>query len=85
MDKTTIRFIAPVGYPTAKPDCFWADRGFRLATSAMPSNTAENQIPETSITAHWFSWHVHESQWNANRDDLVTYFGVIQDRFREVR
>ena len=80
LDSTTIRFLAPVGFPFARPDCFWADQALRVANGGMPQNTNISAIPETSINYLWFSWHV--GQWNPNRDNLSTYIKVIQDRFK---
>lgn len=76
----TVKFIAPVGYPLARPDCFWCDVDLRLSSGTMPQNTAINIIPETNENALWFSWHV--SQWNPNRDSLSTYTKVIEGRFK---
>jgi hypothetical protein len=85
-EATTVRFLAPVGYPHAKPDCFWADHGLRLANQAMPNAANENNpIPEVSNGSPglWFSWHA--AQWNPNRDTLLTFLNVIQDRFRKAQ
>jgi len=79
----TLRFLAPVGYPFGKPDCFWADPGLRLAGGGMPNASGMQAIPETPEQLLWFSWHV--TQWNPNRDSLMTYERVIRDRFRVPR
>jgi hypothetical protein len=80
--ETTVRFIAPVGYPHAKPDCFWTAPGLRLASGALAQASADgNQIPETGQTGVWFSWHA--GQWNPNRDTLLTYLNLIGNRFRQ--
>lgn len=78
-DTTTVYFLAPSGYPMAKPDCFWADATLRLASGAMPQSSGMN--PPTGIAQHltWFSWHV--GNWNPVTDTLLTYVRVIQDRF----
>lgn len=81
---TNVSFLAPVGYPHAKPDCFWADADLRLASGAPPANTGGNPIPEINEHGHlWFSWHT--AQWNPNRDSLLTYVNVIKNRFRDIR
>lgn len=77
---TTVRFLAPVGYPLARPDCFWADVGLRLEGGAMPSATNLTPIPEVNVPQLWFSWHV--GQWNPNRDGLLSYFRVVLERLR---
>jgi len=81
--KTTVRFIAPVGFPVSRPDCFWADPSLRLITGAVPANTGQNNLPDGSSPQLWFSWHVQS--WSPNHDTLLTYFRVIKSRFREVR
>jgi hypothetical protein len=81
---TTVRFLAPVGYPLAKPDCFWASPELRLQNGGMPQSTNQTPIPETNGAAQlWFSWHVN--QWNPNRDGLVTYVRVIEQRLRQAQ
>lgn len=80
---TTVRFLAPVGYPFAKPDCFWSDNHIRLGNQAPPQNTGSNAIPEVEGNFLWFSWHV--GQWNPNRDNLSTYMKIIGARFKELK
>lgn len=75
---TAISFLVPVGYPMAKPDCFYADAGLRLANGNLPMNAAPQQVPHTSETRIWFSWHL--ATWHPTRDSLQTYVGVIRDR-----
>jgi len=79
--KTTVRFLAPTGYPYAAPDCFWADCELRLATGAMPVSSAVNPIPETSLSGLWFSWHLTHP-WNPNIDNLLTWMATVEMRFR---
>src|SRR6266511_2225472 len=79
--KATVRFVAPAGYPFAKPDCFWADSDLRLASGATPQSTGNNPIPGAApMPLTWFSWHL--AQWNPNRDSLVTYLYGVRGRFR---
>jgi E2/UBC family protein E len=81
---TAVSFLAPVGYPHAKPDCFWTDGDLKLASGATPVNAAGNPIPEINEGGHlWFSWHT--AQWNPNRDSLLTYVNVIKNRLRDLR
>ena len=84
---SSVRFIVPAGYPGPSPDCFWADERLTLANGAAPHASQVNQIPETAQRGRWFSWHVTNAQnnWNPNRDDLVTYLGIVLDRFRHVQ
>lgn len=75
---TDVSFVVPVGYPMARPDCFYADVGLRLANGNLPMNTAPQQIPHSEDTCVWFSWHL--TTWHPTRDTLLTYVRVIQDR-----
>lgn len=81
--ETTVKFIAPTGYPFAQPDCFWIDNEVRLENGAMPQASNITPIPETNVNHLWFSWHV--SNWDANRDNLLGYLGVIMNRFKEAK
>jgi hypothetical protein len=80
---TSIRFVVPVGYPFAAPDCFWADTDLRVAPSTQPQATNFQPIPEINAPGLWFSWHVQG--WNPNRNNLVTYAKVIEQRLKELR
>src|SRR5690349_15664198 len=57
-DKTTVLFHLPVGYPHARPDCFWTTAQLRLLNGGVPQNTGQNQIPNGPNGLLWFSWHV---------------------------
>jgi hypothetical protein len=80
---TNVYFVVPSGYPIAKPDGFWTDPSLRLASGAPPTNIGKNQHPGVPEGLHWFSWHANS--WNPNRDNLVTYLGVIRKRFEQTR
>lgn len=80
---TQVKFLAPIGYPFAKPDCFWAHSELRLKSSAMPASANISPIPEISQSHLWFSWHV--GQWNPSRDSLLTYVRVIETRLKDPR
>jgi hypothetical protein len=82
-ERTSIRFVIPVGYPFATPDCFWADGDLRLPGIGVPQATNVQAIPDANEEGLWFSWHVQS--WNPNRDSLLTYFKVIQKRLAEPR
>lgn len=76
--QTGIWFFAPVGYPMARPDCFWADADLALKSGA-PLKNAHQQIPPFGGEARlWFSWHVQH--WNPHSDTLRTFMRVIRDR-----
>jgi hypothetical protein len=76
---TTVYFLAPAGFPMAKPDCFWADASLRLTTGAMPQNSGMTPIPGLAQPQVWFSWHLQT--WNPVSDSLITFVRVVQDRF----
>lgn len=79
-ESVTVRFIAPIGYPFAAPDCFWTEASLRLkAHQNLPQASNLQQIPEVGASALWFSWHV--SAWNPSRDSLITYLYAIKRRF----
>ena len=78
--QTDIKFIAPVGFPASRPDCFWVDHDLRLANGATPQNSGNNQLPEVSSQQWWFSWHVQA--WEPNSGTLISYFRVIEKRLK---
>src|SRR5690349_20755721 len=70
-NSTTVYFVAPVGYPAAKPDCFWTDADLRLRNGNSPKNTGNQPLPPgIAAPTLWFSWHA--ASWNANSDSLRT-------------
>jgi hypothetical protein len=84
----TIHFLAPPGFPAARPDCFWVEPvGLRLEGGGTPANTNDsNPIPEVGAggpTGTWFSWHIQN--WNPNQDGLITYVNVIRQRLKPPR
>jgi hypothetical protein len=79
-DTTSVSFIAPAGYPQARPDCFFADAGLRLASGALPKNSNIQAAPNVPGQYLWFSWHVN--QWDPNKDNFITYLNVIKKRLR---
>jgi hypothetical protein len=83
----TVLFVAPPGYPTAQPDCFWLEpSGIRLAGGLTPQSTNDsNPIPGDVIPrgTTWFSWHLQG--WDPNASSLFTYFKVILQRLTPAR
>jgi hypothetical protein len=83
---TTVYFVVPVGYPTARPDTFWTDGDLMLSSGAEPqaSNRSNDShgLPDKQ-QLRWYSWH--PSAWNPNRDNLINYVGVIDRRLRDPR
>ena len=78
--QTLVQFIAPLGFPMAQPDCFWAEEGLRLANGSIPKS-AGMQTPVFGGPAKlWFSWHV--GSWNGSRDTLRSYVAVIMSRLQ---
>ena len=79
----TLHFLAPNGYPAAAPDCFWTEPELMLPGNRPPRNSnVSNKIPEASITAHWFSWHVEQGQWSPNCHDLLTWLQLCLRRLQ---
>lgn len=84
----TVLFVAPPGYPAARPDCFWVEPcGLRVAGGATPQNTNDsNAIPGDDVPGRnttWFSWHLQT--WNPNTDTLLRFFNVIMNRLKPAR
>jgi hypothetical protein len=75
---TTVRFILPVGYPAARPDCFFADATLRLVAGNMPAGTGIQPLPHSGAQHLWFSWHL--DYWNPARDSILTFIRVMQVR-----
>jgi hypothetical protein len=80
---TEVKFVAPVGYPLARPDCFWTDPDLRLMNGNVPQASSNNPIPNYQGTHWWFSWHL--GSWNPNNDNLLTYLNVIKRRLHDPR
>lgn len=76
-------FIVPVGFPAARPDCFWSDKDLRLQSGGMPANASENNSHGETDSLLWFSYH--PSTWSPNNDSLMTYVRLILQRLREAR
>ncbi|HMM95059.1 E2/UBC family protein [Phycicoccus sp.] len=78
-DLAEVEFIVPVPYPTAQPDCFFANENLRLASGAVPSNSGQQLLEGKNRL--WFSWHL-QTPWLPARHTLVTYAHFIAERFR---
>lgn len=82
-----VLFLAPPGYPAARPDCFWVTPALRLSSGAVPQAANEgtpipgDPIPGRPLT--WFSWHLQT--WDPNKDKLVTFYSVILKRLTPAR
>lgn len=82
-----VLFVAPPGYPAAKPDCFWVSPHLRLANGMMPQNAKDGSpipgdpLPGRPLT--WFSWHLQT--WDPNLSDLMTFYGAIMKRLIPAR
>ena len=83
--QTHVRFVVPVGYPYAVPDCFWTDPTLRLAQGQLPKNTVIGQVtpsqPDRNLL--WFSWHVTPNTWSPSTSNLMTYVQVIRRRLEQ--
>jgi hypothetical protein len=79
-ERVKVRFVLPVGYPNARPDCFWTEADLRLIGSRTPKNTGANQIPGAPPeNLLWFSWHIQG--WSPNDHTVLTWMRVIKKRF----
>lgn len=79
--RSTIWFIAPVGYPVSPPDCFWADAELALASGAEPSSSnVTNPMPMVDGTFRWFSWHVQN--WSPSHGTLLMFVRLIEQRLQ---
>jgi hypothetical protein len=87
LPSSSVRFVVPSGYPGPSPDCFWADEHLTLANGHQPQASQINQIPETPHRGRWFSWHVVDAanNWHPNRDDLLTFVGIVMDRLQRLQ
>lgn len=82
-ERVTVHMVLPVGYPVARPDCFWTDPDLRLEGGRTPQNTGLNLIPETTDQLLWFSWHIES--WNPNGHSALTWLRVIRKRFEQLQ
>lgn len=78
---TDVWFVVPPGYPTVRPDCFYADADLKLAAGGEPASSAM-QVPD-GIPMRWFSWHL--ADWDGARDGLAQYVRFIERRLSQVR
>ena len=82
-----VLFVAPPGYPAARPDCFWVSPPVRLSNGAIPQNASEGTPlpydvnPARRLT--WFSWHLQ--MWDPNRDRLEQFYRAILQRLNPAR
>jgi hypothetical protein len=85
--RVEILFIAPPGYPAAKPDCFWVSPPLRLSNGAIPQNANEGTPLPYDLTPGrpltWFSWHLQI--WDPNRSRLSHFYRAIAQRLNPAR
>lgn len=78
---TQVRFVLPLPYPAAQPDCFYADIDLRLASGAMPGSSGIQALNGVSLL--WFSWHL--TAWHPQRDNVLTYVRFVESRLHDPR
>lgn len=78
---TLARFLVPIPYPAAQPDCFYTDPGLRLVSGAMPTNSGLQPLAGQQLL--WFSWHL--AAWNPAKDNLLGYVRFIAERLRRAQ
>lgn len=87
----TVLFIAPPGYPAAKPDHFFTDIELRLENAAFPkgthptgsNNSPLKDWPQWEGYCQWWSWHLQ--MWDPNRSNLVNFVAAIRQRLNPAR
>ena len=79
--RTHVKFVLPVAFPSAQPDCFFADIDLRLADGNMPMNSGIQALDGANHL--WFSWHL--STWSPATDNSATYLRFIERRLRDAR
>jgi hypothetical protein len=79
--QATVQFLLPVAFPSAQPDCFYAEPQLRLANGAMPANAGLQ--PLEGEQRLWFSWHL--AAWSPATDTVETYLRFVERRLRDVR
>jgi hypothetical protein len=77
----TVQFVLPVAFPSAQPDCFYANAGLRLADGSMPVNSGFQPLDGQQLL--WFSWHL--ATWSPATDTIETYLRFIERRLRDAR
>lgn len=86
-EKVGVMFVAPPGYPAAKPDCFWVTPNLRLANGAPPQSANDGTPipgdPSPGRPLTWFSWHLQS--WDPNLDKLTTFYSAIMQRLIPAR
>ncbi len=82
-----VLFVAPPGYPAARPDCFWTLPALRLRNGGLPQNANEGTPipgdPTPGRRMTWFSWHLQA--WDPNCDKLATFYSAILKRLIPAR
>jgi hypothetical protein len=85
--KVDVLFVAPPGYPAAKPDCFWVSPPVRLSNGAIPQAANEGTPLPYDLTPGrpltWFSWHLQ--MWDPNRSRLEQFYRAIVQRLNPPR
>ena len=78
---TGVSVLVPPGYPTNRPDCFFADASLRLASGQDPASSGIQ--PLDGAPRRWFSWHLES--WNPLVDDLSRFVRFVERRLRDPR
>lgn len=81
LPSTDVWAVAPAGYPTVRPDCFFADPDLRLASGGEPASSGQQSLD--GIARRWFSWHL--STWDPDHDGLLQYVRFCGRRLAEAR
>ncbi len=82
--KIVLRFIMPNGYAVSPPDGFWVEPELTVRGKQPRSSAPNNQIPETGMSGHRFSWHFDAGHWSPNRDNLLMWVRSCNERLEKV-
>ena len=81
LERTSVWFVVPIGYPQVKPDCFYAPSELALAGGAPPASSGIQHLLGRPM--RWFSWHLQA--WDPVRDGLAQFLRFVERRLADPR
>jgi Prokaryotic E2 family E len=79
-------FLVPQAYPATPPDCFWVEPKLKINGAVPHASNDNTAMPDLGRSTQWFSWHINDqSQWDGNRDTLITWVTACRKRFDELK
>lgn len=79
LDQVAVEFVLPIAFPSAQPDCFYADTALKLASGGQPANS-DFQLLDGERRL-WFSWHL--ATWAPSSDTAETYLRFVERRLND--